>query len=148
VWEGYVTDVGHVNLTATTACPHTTTISAAGAAGAKSAASGCTVVAAAASCRWAGESRFGLTILISHIRADRMISQGGPSYLSNIDESSHEVLIAESVDCLLSLLPRSIFYDAGNMLEPICIWREFATYPHPYITRGTTSQSVNPTFLQ
>jgi hypothetical protein len=118
MWEGYVTDVGHVNLTATSACPHTTTISAAAA---KSAASGCTVVAAAASCRWAGESRFGLTILISHFRADRMISKGGPSYLSNIDESSHEVLIAESVDCLLSLLPRSIFYDAANILEPVCI---------------------------
>lgn len=33
-------------------------------------------------------------------------------YLTNIDESSHQVLIAESVDGLLSLLPRSIFYDS------------------------------------
>ena len=38
------------------------------------------------------------------------------TYLSNVDESTHEVLVAESVDGLLSLLPRGIFYNAVVLL--------------------------------
>ncbi len=38
------------------------------------------------------------------------------TYLANVNESSHEVLVAESVDGLLRLLPRGIFYNAAPKL--------------------------------
>ena len=34
------------------------------------------------------------------------------SYLADVDESSHKVLVAESVDGILRLLPCSIFHNS------------------------------------
>jgi len=101
------TNVGDVNLTATAAGAHTTAKSAT-----KTTTSWCTFVTAAASGRLSCKSRFGFTILIQRLVMPESLIQSDITYLSNIDESSHEVLVAESVDGLLSLLPRGIFYNA------------------------------------
>jgi hypothetical protein len=64
------------------------------------------------------------------------------TYFSNINKSTHEVLVAERVDGLLSLLPRSIFHNTGTMSISTPMSRESGTTdPHPYITRG---QRPNP----
>ena len=55
--------------------------------------------------------------------------------LSDIDESAHEILIAEGVDRLLSLFSCCVFHNPENGKLPsdkhCCV-----TNPHPYKTRG------------
>jgi hypothetical protein len=130
--------VGDVDL-ATTASSCVDTASKSAATTAKSAASWWTFVSATASSRWASKARLGLTILkrVLGLLQQRVMPM---SYLPNIDESAHEVLVAEGVDSLLGLFPRSIFYNATNLLarRPFTK-RPLFTYPHPYIIQGTTS---------
>lgn len=63
-------------------------------------------------------------------------------HLSHVNQSAHEILIAQRVDSLLSLLPCCVFHNPTRVrmqsrnhqaLQP--------THPHPYRTRG---QCPNP----
>jgi hypothetical protein len=68
------------------------------------------------------------------------------AYFANVDESTHQVLVAERVDGLLRLLPCSIFHNT-MMIVSACSAVQGLTaagdrdgsYPHPYITRGQKS---------
>lgn len=58
-------------------------------------------------------------------------------YLANVNEATHQILIAQSVHCSLSLIPGGIFHNpnarvstrAGQVIGG-------RTYPHPYKTHG------------
>jgi hypothetical protein len=73
---------------------------------------------------------------------------GGETYLSNINESTHEVLVAESVDGLLSLLPRGIFYNAVILLVSKQQEKVHGNLPASLHNQRNNVPSVNPTFLQ
>src|SRR5271155_2078979 len=90
---------------------------------------------------WSGESRLRFAILsvwiISITRQERRSQAGCATYLANIDESTHEVLVAECCDCLLGLFPRCVFHNPGQFLVLFPSSKlAFGTYPHPYKTRG------------
>ena len=117
VWRD-ATNVGDIDLTATATCTHAATISPAETAACRWP----SLITATASCWWTRESRFGLTVLIQQIRISATALHhidGTVAYLSNVNKSTHEVLIAESVDGLLSLLPRGIFYNAVDYQQAI-----------------------------
>ena len=59
---------------------------------------------------WSGEAWLGLAIL-EHV-SKRTVGPTVNAYFADINESAHERLVAQSVDGLLSLLPRSIFNDS------------------------------------
>lgn len=105
------TNVGDVDLTTTTAgaTSHGTTESTAKSAARSS-------FESAATSRWRSrKSGFGFAILSSHVSRDRKQFQSKDGiYFSNIDESTHEALVAKRVDGLLSLLPRSIFHNSAR----------------------------------
>jgi hypothetical protein len=72
----------------------------------------------------------------------------GATYLADIDQSAHQVLIAEGVDRILSLVPSLILNDTENQLSanvPPCPTRlaflgnsvgGVKTHPHPYNSIG------------
>lgn len=57
--------------------------------------------------RAADEARLGLTVLqvVSAIPSSGTVS----AYLAHIDETAHEILVAQRVDSILCLLPRCVF---------------------------------------
>jgi hypothetical protein len=93
------------------------------------------------------------------------------THFSDVDETSHKLLVGERVDGVLSLLTSCIFHNSVAMSQLPCaanlawpravavlgregtrgwVQRRIApaktTYPHPYNNRGQPVQSVNPTF--
>ena len=108
-----VTNVGDVDLTAssTTASAHSTSKSAAAA---ETTTNGTTFISASASCWRTSKSGFCLTILdgeVSTAEKDFSVTEKY-TYLADVNKSSHEVLVAESVDGQLRLLLRGILYNA------------------------------------
>lgn len=60
------------------------------------------------------KARFGFAVLQFDPEISFKIStsgSGGSNYLANVNEASHEVLVAERIHCMLSLLPRCIFHN-------------------------------------
>lgn len=124
--EGWIgvgkTNVGDVDLTTTTSSHDTT---AASAAVATSAEASLAHSAAEAATRTAGtgtagataglsKSRFRLAILVpTSISIPSHRSREKP-YFADVDESSHQVLVAESRNGVLGLLPRSIFHNSAK----------------------------------
>jgi hypothetical protein len=108
-----VTNVGDVDLTAssTTASAHSASKSAAAA---EATTNGTTFISASASCWRTSKSGFCLTILdgeVSTAEKDFSVTEKY-TYLADVNKSSHEVLVAESVDGQLRLLLRGILYNA------------------------------------
>lgn len=66
-----------------------------------------------------------------------MLSRGEPlPHLSNVDESAHQVLVAQSLDGSLSLVPSSIFHYTVGAVSASSLERRdkngTRTYPQPY----------------
>lgn len=63
----------------------------------------------------------------------------GRTYFANIDESAHEVLVAERIDRVLSLIPRLVFHNSMAKSVHVLMRKDCRhTYPQPYIHRGTS----------
>lgn len=62
------------------------------------------------------------------------------TYFSNVDETTHQALIAECLNSLLGLFPSCVFHNPDVKLEN---WPrasvEIVTHPHPYINPWTRS---------
>lgn len=63
----------------------------------------------------------------------------GLPHLADIDESAHQVLVAERVDSILGLFPSGIFHNSMRILSAtVCAYPKTAgreegrAYPHPY----------------
>lgn len=70
------------------------------------------------------------------------------TYLSNVDKSTHEVLVAESGHSVLGLVPRRIFHNSAiSPLASAAVESEMAyeLTRIPTYTHGHKSQPVNPT---
>lgn len=68
------------------------------------------------------------------------------SHLSDIDQAAHEVLVAESLDSILGLVPRSIFHNSGQVRMCRC-WPELMM-KLTRIPTSTSGQRPNPSIQQ
>lgn len=155
------TNVGYVDLTAGT----TTTAAAAAAATHHTSSSVSTAAVAAlhttaeaaaascSSCLGVAESRLSLAVLEmgKSSKASLMDKTLFDTYFADVDETTHEVLVAERCDCTLCLLPCSILHNSGIMVSSVLVSQprhraivSMRTYPHPYINHGHNVPPVNP----
>lgn len=71
------------------------------------------------------------------------------SYLTDVDETAHQILVTQCRDSVLGLVPRRIFHNSefehSQRLEQPTELHSLVTYPHPYKYHGHIAHSVNPT---
>ena len=71
------------------------------------------------------------------------------THFSDVDESTHKILVAERIDSLLSLLPRRIFHDPTSISHCTNLYQNKKQHiPASLHFQRTKSQSVNPTSNQ
>ena len=59
------------------------------------------------------------------------------TYFSDIDQTAHEILVAQCIDSLLGLIPCCVFHNSVVLSAKTTFLVSIeATYPHPYIYHG------------
>lgn len=145
------TNVGDVDLPAAAAgTAHAThgssetgpTAVSAGTARSHSAAHSAAEAAAGDSSSGGAEAWLSLAVL-SEISNSQSIGIPRGTCLSDVDKSTHQVLVAERRDGILGLLPCCVLHNSGTTVSMHSRQEvpEEVTYPHPYKTHG---QGPNP----
>ena len=95
------------------------------------------------------ESRLSLPVLSRSQHMLPLLSsahRSAGSHLSDIDQAAHEVLVAESLDSILGLVPRSIFHNSGQVRMCRCWPKVMVRLTR--IPTSTSGQRPNPSIQQ
>ena len=94
------------------------------------------------------ETGLGFTVLGTKVRSyTHNAMDSRKTYLTNINKTTHQALVAERIHGVLCLVPGCIFHNPGTQVSKKVRFEESqsSTHPHPYNMRSANAHPSTPT---